>query len=107
MKSSTAVTCASVAPVTLVSVVASFCAAASSSANAFTAEKPATARPPMAAAAGSAAFWIANDALAPTPSSFLKSAIALLTPEGFHSETRGREMATSGSPSGSRPSPCR
>ena len=97
MKSSTDAIWASVAPVTFWRVVASFWAAASSSANALTASTATTVSPASAAAAGRAAFLMANDALAPAPSSFLKSLIALSIPAGFHSETMGREMAISAS----------
>ena len=66
---SVAAICASVALAEMFSVRANSTCAASSSIAAFVAEPNATANPPMAAAAGTAAFLIANPALAPAPSS--------------------------------------
>ena len=93
MKSSTDFIWASVAPVVFLRLVASSWAALSSSINAFTASNATTAKPPMAAAAGRAAFLIANWALAPAPSNFLNSLMALSVPLLLKSEITGIEIA--------------
>ena len=93
MNFSTLAICASVAPVVFCRLVANSCAALSSSINAFTASTATMPRPAIAAAAGSAAFLIANWAFSPAVSNFLNSLMALSIPLESKSLITGIEIA--------------
>ena len=97
MKSSVCLTCAALAPALFSNARASWVCAAASSIAALVASPNANAKPPMAAAAGMAAFLIANCALAPTPSSCLNCLMACLTPLPSNSLMMGIDRLT-GSP---------
>ena len=93
MNFSTLAIWASVAPVVFRRLVASICAALSSSMNAFTASTATMPKPASAAAAGTAAFLIANCAFSPVVSNFLNSLIALSMPLESKSLITGIEIA--------------